>query len=332
MFSRLAALALLSLSTTAFAGPFKLTTCNSGNQTLCNTLETEVNKNLPDADASNYLKGMSNSAALAGKGTGADYATNFDLFVLGVNGGAAVDPGNQSASDFASGKVDSQQLRGFGAQVNGILGLNLSLLPGKFFERSKFYVNAGTFDKSSGDFKVKTSSFGAHYQYKLIKEKAFVGFKLLHWGGVDFTTGMEFSTLDIDYSKTLAINTTVSGQTATYNGPLSVKANVKTTSIPFELTTSLQYLYILSTYVGVAGDINTGKSTVTAASSGTITVAGTPEQGAIDLGSSGKPNAFDSRWLIGQQFNFPLIKIYAQLNQSFTNNTMGAAAGVKIAW
>jgi hypothetical protein len=332
MFKKLSIMALVLMSSSAFAGPFKLTTCNSGIQALCNALEAEVNKNLPDADASNYLKGMSNASVTAAKGATADYGTNFDLFVLGVTAGAGIDPGNQKATDFASGKVDTQQLRGIGAQVNGLLGLKFSMLPGKFFERSKFYLNLGSFDKTSGDVKLKTSSYGAHYQYKLVKEKDFVRFKIFHWGGVDLTTGFEYSSLKLDYTKTLALTTTVSNQNATYNGPLSVIADVKTTSIPIELSTSLQYLYFLSTYVGLGADINSGSSKVTASSSGAISVNGTSENGSIDLGQSGKPDAFNARYFVGQQFNFPLIKIYAHVNQSFVNNTIGVAAGVKLAW
>ena len=334
MLKKLSIMALALASSTAFAGPFKLTSCPGGvPQALCDSLEAEVNKNLPDADASNYLKGMSNASVTAGKGATADYGTNFDLFVLGVTAGAGIDPGNQKATDFASGKVDTQQLRGIGAQVNGLLGLKLSMLPGKFFERSKFYVNLGSFDKTSGDVKLKTSSYGAHYQYKLVKEKDFVRFKIFHWGGVDLTTGFEYSNLKLDYTKTLALTTTVSGQNATYNGPLSVVADVKTTSIPFELSTSLQYLYFLSTYVGLGADFSSGKSSVNASSSGTITFPGPATgTGSIDLGQSGKPDAFNARYFVGQQFNFPLLKIYAHVNQSFVNNTIGVAAGVKLAW
>ncbi len=331
MLMKLLAVTLAMGTASAYAGPFTMT-CNSGNTTLCRSLEAEVNKNLPDADATNYTKGMANSQALSGKGTGADYATNFDLFMVGVNVGAAVDPGGQSASKVIGGDIDAQQLRGVGAQVNGILGLNLSVLPMKFFERSKFYLNAGSFDKSSGEFKLKTSSFGAHYQHKIIKDKDIIGFKMLHWGGVDLTTGVEVSKLTVDYGKTLAQTVTISGQSASYSGPLSVKADIKSTSIPIELSTSLQYLYILSTYVGVGGDLNSGKSSVVASSTGTITVAGTPETGTINLGNSGKPDSFDARYFVGQQFNFPIVKVYVHFNQSVVNDTMGVAGGVKIAW
>ncbi len=331
MLTKLLAVSLAMGTLSAFAGPFTMT-CNNGNTTLCRALETEVNKNLPDADATNYTKGMANSQALSGKGTGADYATNFDLFMVGVNVGAAVDPGNQSASDVIGGNIDAQQLRGVGAQVNGILGLNLSVLPMKFFERSKIYLNAGSFDKSSGEFKLKTSSFGLHYQHKIVKDKDIIGFKMLHWGGVDLTTGVESSSLKVDYAKTLNQTVTVSGQNATYNGPLTVNAKINTLSIPIELSTSLQYLYILSTYVGIGGDLNSGKATVTAGSTGTITANSISETGTVNLGNSGKPDSFDGRYFIGQQFNFPLVKIYAQFNQSVVNDTMGVAGGVKIAW
>lgn len=326
------ALAIAGFSVNVFAGPFRITNCPAGQTALCTSLETEVNKNLPDADASTYLKGMSNAQAISGKGTYADYATHYDLFVLGVAGGAGADVGGKSISDVIGGNVDSENLRGIGAQLNGYLGLNLGVLPFKKLERSRIYINTGAFDKTSGDVKAKISSYGIHYQHYLIKDKDFTGFRLFHWGGLVLTTGVEWSKFDLDYGKTLTQTATVSGQNATYTGPLSVKANIKSTSIPIELSTSIQYLYFLSTYLGAGMDFNSGSSTVNASSTGTITVAGTGANGAIDLGQSGKPDSTDFRYFVGQQINFPLVKIFAQLNQSLTNDTVGVAAGVKLAW
>lgn len=328
----LVASALTCFSMSAFAGPFRITNCPAGQTALCTSLETEVNKNLPDADPTSYLKGMGNSQAISGKGTSVDYVTHYDLFVLGVAAGAGADLGGKSLSDAISGDVETENMRGIGAQVNVFGGLNLGVLPFKKLERSRIYINTGSYNKTSGDVKGKVSSSGIHYQHYLIKDRDFTGFRLFHWGGLVATTGVEWSKFDLDYGKTLTQTATVSGQNATYTGPLSVKANIKSTSIPIELSTSIQYLYFLSTYLGLGMDFNSGSSSVTASSTGTITVAGTGANGTIDLGSTGKPDSTDFRYFVGQQFNFPIVKVFVHLNQSFTNDTIGAAAGVKLAW
>lgn len=327
-------LAVLITSFSTFAGPFTLQNC-TGPADLCTSLETEINKNLPNADASSYLKGMANSLTISGKGTAADYATDYDWFVIAANVGAGADSGGAKATDVLGGDVDTNNLRGVGAQATVMLGINLAVLPWDriwFFNlnKTKLYFNTFSYSKTSGKISGKTETLGMHIQYKIMEGKG-IGWKMLHWGGVDFTTGFESAKLKFNYSESVTKTTTVSGQSATYSGPISVNSTTSTVSVPLEVSTNLQWLYLFTTYLGAGMDFNSGKSTVDASSTGTISGAITAT-GKINLGQEGKPNATDFRYFIGQQINLPLVKVFAQLNQSMSNDTLGAAAGVKIAW
>lgn len=328
-------MALALFSAGAFAGPFSLQNC-TGPADLCTALEAEINKNLPNADASSYLKGMSNSLTLAGKGTGVDYATDYDWFSLTAALGAGADAGGAKATDVLGGDIDTNNLRGVGAQATINLGVNLSVLPWDRIwflnlNKTKLYFNTFSYSKTSGKINGKTETLGMHIQYKLIEGHGLLGWKMLHWGGLDFSTGFESAKLKFNYSETVTKTTTVSGQSATYSGPISVSSNTSTISIPLELSTNVQWLYLFTTYLGTGLDINSGKSTVDASSTGTISGA-ISATGKINLGQEGKPDGTDFRYFVGQQINLPLVKIYAQLNQSLKNDTVGAAAGVRIAW
>lgn len=326
---------ITSFGLKAFAGPFSLQNC-TGPADLCTSLEAEINKNLPNADATSYLKGMANSLTLAGKGTGADYATDYDWFVVTAAVGAGADAGGAKATDVLGGDIDTNNLRGVGAQATINVGVNLAVLPWDRIwflnlNKTKLYFNTFSYSKTSGKISGKTETLGMHIQYKLIDGHGLLGWKMLHWGGLDFTTGFESAKLNFNYSETVTKSTTVSGQTATYSGPIGVSSRTSTVSVPFELSTNVQWLYLFTTYIGTGLDFNSGKSTVDASSTGTISGA-ISATGKINLGQEGKPNTTDFRYFVGQQINLPLVKIFAQLNQSLTNDTVGAAAGVKIAW
>lgn len=328
-------LSIALLSASAFAGPFTLQNC-TGPTDLCLSLENEINKNLPNADATTYLKGMSNSLAIAGKGTGVDYATDYDWFSLTASLGAGADAGGAKATDIIGGDIDTNNLRGVGAQATMNLGVNLAVLPWDRvgflnLNKTKLYINTFSYNKTSGKISGKTETLGMHIQYKLIEGHGLLGWKMLHWGGLDFSTGFETAKLKFNYSETVTKSTTVSGQTATYSGPIGVSSTTNTTSIPLELSTNVQWLYLFTTYLGTGLDFNSGKSTVEATSNGTISGALTAT-GRINLGQEGKPNTTDFRYFVGQQINLPIVKIFVQLNQSFTNDTIGGAAGVRMAW
>ncbi|MBF0312712.1 MAG: hypothetical protein HQK52_04810 [Oligoflexia bacterium] len=351
-------------SSPLWAGPFKTTITSYGNvpavlyseiDALMLSLESEVNKRLPDtSNGSTYLKGMSNASVIALKGIGVDYASAPDIFVVGAGVGVGADVGNASLSKVVGGDIDARQLRGFGAAASVMAGVNLAVFPFMptiwviDLKRMQLFMNFWKMDvpKFDSSLSGELTSFGFHLQYKLMD-----GIKVpifLRWGGIDFTTGFDYSTMDIlfvqDLNKSASrvIPSVAFGNptaNANFIGRASAGANVKVRTIPIELSTHVQLLYVLTLFGGLGADFNSGGADANARLNGTIavsdnlgTINGVTANAALDLGSHGTPSSINTRWFLGGQLNVTLLKVYAQINHGIGQDTWGVNAGVRIAY
>ncbi len=357
---------LLLLPILVLAGPFSITNRDyaglAGNDeavsaidSAFNLLETEVNKSLPDADQSTYLKGMSNASVLSVKGLGTDY-TDFDLFVVGGGVGAGAALGSNSLSDVLGGDVDAEALRGVGAQVVLMGGLHLGIfnLPTfDFFDmkKLKFFLSFMSMDLPSlGDeFDGEVSNFGLHLQYKVLDEIDLV-VGLVKWGGLDVTLGFEKASLDLTYTKAFneASTTTATISNAdvtlatTFTGTAVAGANVDVSSIPIEVSTNMRLLYFLTLFGGIGFDMNGGDATsiakLTNSPTVTIDTSGLPSHSGsvsgspnLDLGTSDGPES-SMRWFMGFQFNIVLAHIFFQMHKTFSDNNYALNTGLRISW
>jgi hypothetical protein len=322
---------------TARAGLFTIVnrtgTCATA---VCDALETQINNNLPEADQSNYLKGMANSSVASQKGLGVDYASNFSVLVLGGGVGFGADMGSNSLSDVAGGDIDANEIRGFGASSAVMIGVNMGLFSGKIAninpDQTRLYfhylsVEAPDYDGLGG----KSSSFGFHLQYKIIPTQS-KGFGSFMWGGVDITTGLEHSSLKISFTETMTESVTVSGQTGSFSGIVQVGADISTWSIPLEISTNVKLLYFLSFYGGLGIDYNYGSAKSIASLNGTVTVPGGSGDGQLDLGSKTGPSSFGFRGFFGTQINLTALKLFVQVTNGFTDDTLGVSLGLRIAF
>lgn len=336
---------LLCFVSVANAALFKITNRTGGPAALLamQLLEDDINKSLPDADHTNYLKGMANSSIMANKGLGIDYAADMSIIEAGLGIGIGADLGgsNGSFSKLVTGDVDANQIRGFGIQSTFMFGLHLGIIPfkgiGPFeFKRANLYFNLMSSDMPEQDgIEGKISSSGFHLQYKIIDE---IGLPLgmLKWGGLSFSTGLEYSKMKISYSMAYDEGMEYSGTTASFDGNVKVGADIATYSIPLELTTSFQFLYIVAPFCGVAADFNFGEAKSIAELTGDITVTGI-ETGtgtaSLSLGDKVSPETFSYRYLAGIQLNIPFARIYAQIQKSISPaGIWGIGLGARIAW
>ncbi|MFN8370441.1 MAG: hypothetical protein U0T83_07430 [Bacteriovoracaceae bacterium] len=335
--------------------------------TVFNDVETQVNTLLPNtgSDTNNYAKGMADSGVMAAKGLGVDYATHPDLVILGAGVGVAGDLGGSSLSNVMNGTVKSTQIRGVGIQASLMAGVNLGYFTDAelgpiHLNKLKVFTNFLTKDlPSSGGLKGDMTDFGLHFQYDFFEEVS-LPWGFIKWHGLQLTTGFEYSALDVKFtkaidkttSKTVDVSsvTSVTGQTATatarFNGTANVGADTSVKSIPIEISTSARILYVLTPFVGLGGDFNFGSAKTTANISGPVTITDSlgvfstanntnvSATASLPLDSRGtiKPDTFSARWFGGLQINIFLVKIYAQVNQSLTNDTLGVNAGLRLAW
>lgn len=342
------------------SGPFRLNfDCSPFNasasiETACNNafnqMQNEINNDLPDADQSSYLRGMGNASVMSMKANGVDYANDIDLFIVGVSVGAGLDVGDNSFGDFTSGDVDGNQIRGIGIAPSLMVGVNLGIfnLPNLSFiefDRMKlmanfFSMNLGTF---GDDLDGKVNNFGIHARYRIIDEKDFVPGRMVRWSGVDITTGLEYNSLRLSYIQNFeeSFEDDNGDFSADIDGTVTAGADLSTTSIPIAVSTSLQLGYFLTTYTGLGLDINFGSATSIAnvdadiVGSPSATLPGNPTvdaEGVLDLGDKGSPSSLLTRGFIGFQLNFPVVKLYAQLDKSFNENLYAINGGLRLTW
>lgn len=330
-------------------------------ETLFTSVEEEAASNIPDVDGANYLEGVANSSVVAGKGLSTDYATDFDLFVVGGGIGGGFDLGETSLMDVSGDGLSTFKGAAIGGTFMG--GFNLGFLPlpklgFMNWDRAKIYFNffSLNLDSFAEELSGDVSSFGTHIQYKLMEGQSIIPGKMLRWNGIDVSLGYEYSNFEFSYTYTFTDISADTGETipipgagnssidATLSGSALLGAKITTHSIPIEVSTSLQTLYLFTPYMGFGADLNFG--TATAAIGGDTKVAlDTPDDGTVQLsttangsfdlldGAEASPASLSLRYFAGMQFNMWIFKGYVHYNANLAGgNIYGINAGLRVAW
>lgn len=356
-------LALALYATESSAQIFRLNYVPTSNPTVNSFIEAElkkiendINKDLPSGQPKRLMEGMANSSVMAGKGIGSDYASNMDVFLIGAGVGVG--------ADLEKDKTTDSDISGVGVAPGVVLGLDLGFMDTKHIlgldtDKLNVYFNFMSLghEQKSGETgketnaEIQATSLGVHFRYDWIEG---AGSKLFGWGGVKVHFGYEYNKTELSFSNQLNETIQASSGGATINDTITgnPKASilVNSHSIPLEISTNIQFLYLLSLYGGLGVDYNSGEAkgagalnapadTVTCtggvcdpdgggpATSTDITV--TPE---ANIDAKGKANPFTYRGFAGVQFNLPFLRIFVQADKAFGNDLVGATAGVRIVY
>lgn len=312
-------------------------------------IEDDINKDLPGASTPDRLmEGMANSSVMAGKGIGTDYASGMQVLVIGAGVGAG--------ADLTKSKDPKSDISGAGVAPGIMIGTNLSWMDsekilGLETNRLSVFANFMNYnlDKVSGDtdVKAKMQAMGFHVSYDWVKGN---GSKLFGWSGIRITTGYERNSTKLLFNSKIdkTLNATSGG--TTYNSNISARPDavidVATSTIPLNISSSIQFLYLLSLYGGVGADYNMGKATgkgnlnsTPAAVNCNPNGAGTCNAGSAgtintsaNIDGSGKVNPFLYRAFAGVQFNLPFLRIFVQGDKSLGDNLVGATVGVRLVY
>lgn len=348
-------------ATDSSAQIFRLTVSETGNQVIdtfvkgkIQEIENEINKDLPGAQPKRLMEGMANSSVMAGKGIGSDYASNMEVFLIGAGLGVG--------ADLEKDKNTDSDISGLGVAPGVVIGTNLgwmdtARLLGMDTNRLNVYLNFMSYghDQDFGENGSKTgaeidmTSFGVHFRYNWIKGN---GSKLLGWGGVKLHFGYEYNKTDLTFNT--SINEEVNPDpgpngevfnNTTITGSPRATILVNTHSIPLEVSTDVQLLYILSLYGGLGADLNFGEAkgdgalnspaqTITCTGGACGNGAGTditvkPE---ANIDATGKVNPLTFRGFAGLQINLPYVRIFGQVDKSLGDDLIGATAGVRFVY
>jgi hypothetical protein len=191
---------------------------------------------------------------------------------------------------------------------------------------------------------IKMLNMGLYVQYKVIDQKKILPAKMLHWGGIDIGTGFNHTsqTFKIHKNFTRTHSTTLGAHTGTatvtLDGNIGIENSIE--SIPFEISTNLQLLYILTLFGGVGLDVNFGSGALISDMSGSFSLTETKSGvtstitgggAGINLGAKENLQLYNVRTFAGMQFNLWAVKVLAQASIS-TPEGIGLGVAARVAY
>ncbi|MFT3696306.1 MAG: hypothetical protein QM831_24410 [Kofleriaceae bacterium] len=281
---------------------------------LAGRIKDQVDLAYDTAHVDKFLRSFGDATSFAQRGLGVDYMSLPGSFMLGFGAQVGV-----SSTDELS--LDQRPTSGgAAANLSVMIGYNLKDAghPRWTLFANGFYENGST-DRLEGN--IATGGF--HVQVKLVEPQEDKGLSadVIRWGGIDLTTGVEFTRWSFGVKDTISQNFTVDGINDSIDMNSTGKFDLTSTAgtIPIELTTGMRIALLVSLYAGVGFDITGGKSSVDADLTGTLTThSDNTNIGTVHVTESGNntssPGQF--RGLAGVQVNLWKLKVYTQANVS----------------
>lgn len=328
-------------------------------------VSTEFNQAILDANAE-LAKYDDQDKLAAGFANANIYSTNaatqqgypnYSLFAVttGVMVGAQAPTTN--VDYYTNGKIedDIENKGDLYAGVAGSAAVNVGINAGMIIPGLYINVKFGKFDSTwiydDDDFSFDTMIIGGGITYSLFDE---AGTGLLRWRGLTIGTGLVYQTTDVSYQVDLDSETDSFTVDPDAGGPLNsvsgivvvdpsfnITLDMYTLSVPFEINTALQFLWLFNINLGVGIDLVSGNAdlelqSVSDATVKNIAYGGTPlpddeyivTPGKVTIDGKTldkKPSWARARIMTGIGLNFGALKIDVPIIYYLKS---GAAVGV----
>lgn len=328
---------------------------------LRGTVETRLNQ----LNFGPLVSRSATAGAAAARAATVDHASFIKVFSVTAAGSAAITgfDGIKALQDpgAVSDDVQNGQAPNFGAApgASAMLGFNfgaLKLRSWRFFNpnRLQLYVSAMyiNFSYNGDEVQAKTQNYGAHLKYQLLAPSDLTENTLVRWGGLNVASGLTWAGTDFAFNTALPNGTaqstapvSVAGQTrnltlsGVWSGEADINLHLRAYTVPLEVSSFIQLLYVFTLFGGVAMDLNFGSLSVdasakaplaiTASASGNSTVIDllTPKP-TLDFALTRSPVRIDGRAFLGLQLNAGVVAVYAQ-GMIDTSQTIMASAGLR---
>lgn len=309
--------------------------CTAPENVIVNNFQTEINQDIPLAAPQRLADGMVDSQTLSAKGMATDYISHFDKIAIGLAAGVGADLEKDTQKD--------SDLAGIGVTAGFHFGLNISaftdkeivgLDPKKLTLLFNFMKLNPTSDFDAASMKSELLSFGAMLSYKLKDGETS---RLFGWDGVRVHTGYQYSRADVSFSASLNASDVDSTAVGTISAKDVANFETSTHSIPLEISTGVNFLYVLSFYGGLGTDINFANASVKGnpeTQNSNITIGGNARTIGVttDLDNKGKVQPLFLRGFAGFQVNLPYTRIYVHANNVFGTELYSVATGLRLAF
>jgi len=288
-------------------------------------------------DIREFLRLSANAQNMLSKGIGVDYASQPKGFLFGIAVSGAFDAGDSDIEDLeAISFTDFERAVpiGVGAQASLMLGYN-------FTEQGvpwlTLYLSGLGFPLNIDEYDGTFYNVGLHSQFKFLKG---AGKPTLRWGGLDFTTGVEFSEMVLRARRAIETQTPLGGgiDLRTRSAADRTELRLRQTAItfPFEVTTSTRLAYFLGLYGGVGLDLQVGGAELSGTVDSDLLADGGGFDEPQDIGTvaisandQNEPTTALFRIITGVQVHLGPVKAFGQLNFLTEDLTVGGTAGLR---
>jgi len=316
-----------------------------------NKLVAKISEKYQIASLDSVTKGATTAQSLATVGAGQTYAQGPYTFMVGLGGGVAANGVNQSlgqiVNKFSDLSGDALPQFGIGAQLSGVVGMNLAYLRTPRFvgplELSRMSVLTNFFALNSSSLAAGLDTtatvFGLHLQYQLRRAQ---GRSWLRGGDITVTTGFDYSRLALRYDSTIgakaltpiAVGAGTSADpllTFTPNGTIALSSGAGT--VPIELSTSVRLFYLLSIFIGGSADFNVGKAAtqinISGAVNGSNGASANIGTATVVVDKTARPDLLTARGFAGIQLNL-IPGTTTNILSLFTQAALSSAGGFAI--
>ncbi|MEL6186250.1 MAG: hypothetical protein AAFU79_16620 [Myxococcota bacterium] len=288
-------------------------------------------------DVAEFLRLSANAQTLVLAGSGADYASNPDGFFAGFGVNAALSAGDADLQTLSNELANYDVERGI--PVSG--GAMLTLMAGYNFARQGLpnltvSVHGLHFPLSYEQLDGEFTNLGAHIQVKLFRQSKGDAFTPLYWGGIDLTGGFTYARTTLTLNDVYEADTSLSSDlrlNTVSTGTLQLEQTAYT--IPLEITSNLTFFEVLTLFGGLGLDIPLGDASslmdldtsLVAASGDNVFDVGTAQLNVDDVVQA---DDLLPRVMVGLQVNVWILRLFAQLNISLRDTTLGAATGLRV--
>lgn len=283
------------------------------------------------ADLNWFLTTSADAQSAANLGWTTDYASNPDLFVVGLGFGGGIGVNNTAKSD--AGQFDRAIPVAPGAQTGFMLGWNLDSLPTGIDLPLTVSVNFGGYKDTINDYDIEGGNYGAHLHYRIVPG---VSVPMVGWGGVTVGSGFRVSKLvgtvqqggihaSAPLSNGIQINTNSTGR---------LRITQTAMTVPIEVSTNVTLAYFLSFYAVIGADVQLGEAKYSADVVTLISDSYTKSQSGratIQVEESLPASSVVGRGQLGLQLNLWKFRLFGELGYS-TAKILSGAAGLRFAY
>lgn len=303
-------------------------------------IATQIDQVFQTYRVHDFLRAFGDAQAFSTRGLGVDYASNLQFLMVGVAGNVSLN----ADKGFVPGDTQSRPaVAALSSNLTFMGGLNLGFLgasPVTLF--GNYFKGSGHYEGFSSDLQ----NWGAHVQIKLFgprrRESAWNA--LVKWGGFDITSGFDYARTTLSLGQQLKRTFPIGmvgaeNPTVLFDGMGLFDLDMRTWSVPLEVTTNLRFLYVLTLFGGLGFDWQLGGGSdmkLDLASTLTGRSASIPAQdlgtATVTANDSVVPSRGRLRGMLGLQVNLWLFRVFVQLNAVPNPASASLAFGLRLAY